>query len=124
MELISIVKSHLPDALSRSMANIRFGLARLSIYDPLRSHTSQQDLVNFSLGSAIEACTQGGKQMNDFGIRIALHSFEPSANESIPRRQHTIVGLHSRKILLPSKLLAIDFAQISNEKGILLSSSA
>jgi len=87
-------------------------------------------LIDLGLGGTVEAIPEGGEQLQELGIRVALNSCRGklwSASLSRPVstavgcREPTIKGLDARKVPLPAQVLSIDLAEIGHEEGVLLS---
>lgn len=72
VELIGVVKSHLLDASSLDVTDVRVGLARLGVDDAVRAKSQGKDLLDLGLGGAIEAGTKLGEELDDLGVGVAL----------------------------------------------------
>lgn len=72
VELVGIVKGHLPDASGLDVAHVRVGLARLGIDDAVGGVAEGEDLVNLRLGGAVKAGAEGREEAQDHGVGVAL----------------------------------------------------
>lgn len=72
VELIGIVKGHLLDAHGLDIADVRVGLAGLSIDDTVGAGSHGQDLLNLRLGGTVEARAKLAKELEHLGIRVAF----------------------------------------------------
>lgn len=125
VQLVGIVKSHLLDAGRLDIANIRVGLAWLSIDDSLRAGSHRKHLLNLSLGGAIKAGAEFSQKAEDVRVRVALDRClilvtVARLGQKSYQKQLTVERLDSGEILLPSEMLTIDLAKVSDEEGILI----
>jgi hypothetical protein len=81
VKLVGIVKSHLLDANRLDVSDVGIGLAWLGVDDALRAGAHAQNLLNLSLGSAVEAGTKFCKKPKHLGVGVAFDRWRKLASE-------------------------------------------
>lgn len=109
MELIGIVKGHLLDTNRLDVADIGVGLAGLGIDDVVGAGTKAKDLFNLSLGGAIKASAESGKELEHLGVRVALDGIE---------------WLDAGEVPLPAEMLAVNLTKVCDKEGVFLAGVA
>lgn len=109
VQLVRVVKGHLLDTSSLDVADVRVGLAWLSVDDVLGSGAQRQGLLDLAFGSAVKPSAETRKESNDIGVGVALDGIE---------------GTDSRESLLPTEVLTVDLAEISYEESLFIASFA
>ena len=122
VELVGVVEGHLLDASVGSIADVRLGLAGLRVDDAGGVDADLENRLDLVFGSAVEAESELGHEAQDLGVWVTLDRCSSVRNDIAGGQLTglTIVRLDASQVLLPSQVLTVDLAQVSDEESVLV----